>query len=146
MNPTLARFGYPASRVAEYEYWTVLLRPDQLTLGSLILATTTDARAFGALEAPAFEELRSVVGDIERHLKRLFAYDTINYIMLMINDPNPHFHVVPRYREPRAFAGREFPDVSWPLPPDFSTQLEMTGAEKESLHRLLIEAWQQGAA
>ncbi len=38
MNETIQRFGYPATLVAEYEHWLVLLRPAQATLGSLVLA------------------------------------------------------------------------------------------------------------
>ncbi len=38
MNKTIVRFGYPATLVAEYEHWVVLLRPEQPTLGSLVLA------------------------------------------------------------------------------------------------------------
>src|SRR3546814_2464599 len=35
MNDTILKFGYPATLIREYEHWVVLLRPAQLTLGSL---------------------------------------------------------------------------------------------------------------
>ena len=35
MNETARKFGYPASMVGDYDHWLVLLRPAQVTLGSL---------------------------------------------------------------------------------------------------------------
>jgi diadenosine tetraphosphate (Ap4A) HIT family hydrolase len=37
--------------------------------------------------------------------------------MLMMVDPNVHFHVIPRYSEPRSWGGIDFPDAGWPGPP-----------------------------
>ena len=38
MNVTMQKFGYPDTLIAEYDHWVVLLRPSQVTLGSLVLA------------------------------------------------------------------------------------------------------------
>lgn len=38
MNATIEKFGYPATLIAEFDHWLVLLRPAQPTLGSLVLA------------------------------------------------------------------------------------------------------------
>ena len=56
MNPTIEKFGYPATLVREYEHWLVLLRPAQVTLGSLVLAAKSDATAYGDLPREAFAE------------------------------------------------------------------------------------------
>ncbi|MCZ6530457.1 MAG: HIT family protein [Chloroflexi bacterium] len=128
MNPTMKKFGYPESRVKEFETWVVLLRPQQITLGALVLACAEPATAFSGLSSKAFTELHEIIGCIERGLARAFAYDKINYLMLMMVDLDVHFHVVPRYAQNRSFAGREFRDSGWPGPPDF-TQVNATGAE-----------------
>src|SRR3546814_6351187 len=47
MNETIVKFGHPATLIAEYEHWVVLLRPAQPTLGALILAAKSDATDFG---------------------------------------------------------------------------------------------------
>ena len=60
MNPTIEKFGYPGSLIREYDHWVVLLRPAQVTLGSLVLAAKSDATAFSALPADAFAELARV--------------------------------------------------------------------------------------
>ncbi len=97
MNDTMTTFGYPESCVREYTHWAVLLRPKQVTLGSLILVCKDEARAFGDITPGAFVELATAVADLERTLKSAFDYDKINYLMLMMVDPDVHFHVIPRH-------------------------------------------------
>ena len=55
-NATITKFGHPASLVRDYEHWVVLLRPAQVTAGSLVLAAKGDATAYGALPQQAFIE------------------------------------------------------------------------------------------
>jgi diadenosine tetraphosphate (Ap4A) HIT family hydrolase len=117
VNPTIEKFGYPATLVREYEHWLVLLRPAQVTLGSLVLAAKSDGTAFSALPRAAFAEQADVIAAIERALTAFTGYERINYLMLMMVDPNVHFHVIPRYSEPRRWHGLEFPDAGWPGAP-----------------------------
>ena len=117
MNPTIEKFGYPATLLREFEHWLILLRPAQVTLGSLVLAAKSDATAFRELPKAAFAEQADAIAAIERVLSDFCAYERINYLMLMMVDPNVHFHVIPRYSQARQWRGREFPDVGWPGPP-----------------------------
>ena len=117
MNPTIEAFGYPDSLVREFEHWVVLVRPGQVTLGSLVLAAKSDVTAYGALSPEAFVEQGDVVAAIEQGLRAFVRYEKINYLMLMMVDPNPHFHVIPRYSAPRTWADLEFPDLGWPKAP-----------------------------
>src|SRR5687767_11275721 len=96
-NDTMMKFGYPASLIRDYEHWVVLLRPAQVTLGSLILAAKSDATAFGQLPPGAHAELAAVTKDIEATLLAEIGYEKINYLMLMMVDLHVHFHVLPRY-------------------------------------------------
>jgi len=57
------------------------------------------------------------------------AYERINYLMLMMVDPNVHFHVIPRYSEPRHWEGLEFPDAGWPGPPQLSSAVALTSRQ-----------------
>ena len=61
MNPTMRKFGYPGSLVADYEYWAVRLRPQQVTLGALVLACKENVTSFGAVSPAAGAELVQVV-------------------------------------------------------------------------------------
>ncbi len=117
-NKTVAAFGWPATLIRDYGAWVVLARPAQPTLGALVLASTEPATAFAALSDAAFATLPKAVRDIEAALASAYAYDKINYLMLMMVDPHVHYHVIPRYAEPRTFRGRTFRDAGWPKAPD----------------------------
>ena len=116
-NATMTKFGYPETLVAEQDGWVVLLRPGQVTLGSLVLVSRATATAFGQLDDPAFAALGPVIRRIEAVLGDLVGYEKINYLMLMMVDPDVHFHVIPRYEGTRRFEGFEVPDAGWPGPP-----------------------------
>ena len=127
-NQTITRFGHPATLVREYEHWLVLLRPSQVTAGSLILAAKSDATAYGALPVAAFAEQALAIAEIEATLRRAVDYERINYLMLMMVDPHVHFHVIPRYSGSRHFAGMEIADQGWPGPPDLKSTVALDDA------------------
>ena len=68
-NDTILKFGYPDTLIAEYPHWLVLLRPQQVTAGALVLAHRGDERAFSDLSPAAFAGLEHAIRDIERNLK-----------------------------------------------------------------------------
>ena len=57
--------------------------------------------------------------------------------MLMMVDPNVHFHVIPRYSEPRSWNGIEFPDAGWPGPPELGSAIQLQCAQIDALARQL---------
>ena len=133
MNPTILKFGYPATLLRELDHWLILLRPAQVTLGSLVLAAKSDATAYSALPREAFAEQADAVALIERGLAEFSRYERINYLMLMMVDPNVHFHVFPRYSEPRSWNGVEFPDAGWPGPPQLGAAIQLSSDQINNL-------------
>jgi diadenosine tetraphosphate (Ap4A) HIT family hydrolase len=145
VNDTIRKFGYPATVVAEYDRWVVLLRPQQVTFGALVLAHRGPETAFSAIGAPAFAELGRITADIEATLARVVAFERINYLMLMMVDPHVHFHVIPRYSTPRDFAGVSFADKGWPRLPDLAQVPDLTAARQREIVDHLRAAWPAGA-
>jgi len=133
MNATAVKFGYPSQVVREYGHWLVLLRPWQVTFGSLVLVCKDDVKSFGDISQEAASELKPVVADVERALKAVLNYEKINYLMLMMVDPDVHMHVIPRHSTPRTFGGLEFVDKNWPKPPDVYFALEVPEAIRAKL-------------
>lgn len=133
MNATIEKFGYPATLVAEFEHWLILLRPAQVTLGSLVLAAKSDATAYHELPREAFAEKADAITAIEAVLRDFCAYQRINYLMLMMVDPNVHFHVIPRYPEPRQWNGVEFPDAGWAGPPRLDAAVKLDEGQLQAL-------------
>jgi diadenosine tetraphosphate (Ap4A) HIT family hydrolase len=129
MNPTMVKFGFPATLLKDYDHWAVLLRPSQVTLGSLVLAAKSDATAYHQLSREAFAEQADAVADIERALGAFVRFEKINYLMLMMVDPNIHFHVIPRYSDTRGRNGIDFPDAGWPGPPDLKSGRQLSEDE-----------------
>ena len=141
MNSTLTNFGYPNSLINSYDNWSVLLRPQQVTLGSLILGAHGEFQAFGELSEQAMTELSKVIHDIENCLNHCFKYDKINYLMLMMVDPHVHFHVIPRFSGTREFNGIEFKDFGWPGPPDLSQSNLLNEIELNALAKHVKSHW-----
>ena len=137
MHATAEKFGWPATLVTEFEHWAVLARPAQPTLGSLVLAAKSEATAFGDLPAEAHAELKVATSAIEAALARAVDYAKINYLMLMMVDPQVHFHVIPRYEGTREWGSREFVDVGWPKVPDLGHAVALEGAELAALTQWL---------
>ena len=141
VNVTMEKFGYPATLVEEYNHWVVLLRPAQVTLGSLVLVCKDDAAAFPAISPEAFGELAQATRDIEATLSAFRAYDKINYLMLMMVDPDVHFHVLPRYASTQQFEDVDFPDAGWPAVPDLGTAVTPDDDLRSKLVAQLKEKW-----
>ncbi|BBB10843.1 HIT family protein [Sphingopyxis sp. FD7] len=133
MNATIEKFGHPATLIADYVHWVVLLRPAQPTLGALVLAAKSDATAFGDLPDEAHAELKTATAAIEKALRQAVGYAKINYLMLMMVDPHVHFHVLPRYDGERSGAGLTVPDAGWPGQPDLAQAVKLDESQIAAL-------------
>ncbi len=122
----MEKFGYPGTLLREFYHWVVLLRPAQVTLGSLVLAAKDDATAYSRLPNDAFTEQADAIRAIEAALAAFSRYERINYLMLMMVDPNVHFHVIPRYSSARSWNSIEFPDSGWPGPPQLGSAVGLS--------------------
>ena len=127
--------------VRGYQHWAVHLRRGQVTLGSLVLACLDPAPTMASLPPEAFLELKQVMTEVEATLSSLFRYDKINYLVLMMVDPQVHFHVIPRYGSPRSFGGVPFLDPDWPMPADTLRVQPTTAALLEQLRDHLRQRW-----
>jgi diadenosine tetraphosphate (Ap4A) HIT family hydrolase len=143
-NETIRKFGYPDTLLANYEHWVVLLRPQQVTLGSLVLACREQATRFSDISPHAFADLATAIGDIEAVLSQTFSYNKINYLMLMMVDPHVHFHVIPRYAEAKEFGGVTFADAGWPGVPDLGVPTALDQVQIAALADFLRRRWPAG--
>lgn len=136
LDVTLKKFGYPTTLVKEYRHWYLLCRFKQVTLGSLILICKDQVDAFSKISAESFAELPFAIKEIEKNLKELYQYDKINYLMLMMKDPEVHFHVIPRYSSDRQFKEVIFSDTAWPKKADIDIVNDIS---EKTLLKLTIE-------
>lgn len=137
----MLKFGYPATLIAETSDWCLLARPHQATLGALVLVCREPATAFGDVSAQGFATLGRLVGQIEPMLKQFVTYDKINYLMLMMVDPDVHFHILPRYDGARTFGKLAISDAGWPGPPDLGQGPTPDAAQMADLVTALKTLW-----
>jgi diadenosine tetraphosphate (Ap4A) HIT family hydrolase len=140
-NATELKFGDPQTRIAQTRSWTVLLRPRQPTLGSVVLVCREPVQAFSSLSGEAFADLQRVVQAVERMLREAVDYERINYLMLMMVDPDVHFHVIPRYGSARRFADIDYPDAGWPGPPALEPAVVPSADARAALLARLRSGW-----
>jgi diadenosine tetraphosphate (Ap4A) HIT family hydrolase len=142
-HATLKAFGYPDTVIHEYENWVVLLRPAQVTVGSLVIVHKSEAEAYSELDAASFQEYGTVVKDVDAALKSCFSHDKMNYLMLMMVDPHVHYHVIPRYSAARDFLGHVYEDTGWPALPDLGNAHVVNDQERDALIQQIKSAWGQ---
>ncbi len=147
MNDTITNFGHPQTLIGESDAWVVLLRPQQATLGALVLACKEDVLALHDVSAAALAEMPTMMSRCEALLQDAFGYDKINHLMLMMVDPHVHYHVLPRYAEPRrcnvpALADVVFEDAGWPALPRLDAPTALDDEQRLALTAMLRERWQ----
>jgi len=101
------------TQLAASAHWSAHLNADQGLLGRCYLVLQrpeTDALAVTDAE---LTELWAFARHIRTALTALFAPDHFNYALLMNQDAQVHFHLIPRYHDRRQFSGGTFVD------PDF---------------------------
>lgn len=137
MNSTLQKFGYPETCVWHGKHWAVLLRPQQATLGALVMCTLSEAKSHAELKPEALTELGTALGRVERASQKFRTYSKINFLTLMMVDPHLHTHVLPRYDAPQIFEGMTFLDPGWPAMPDLKSVNAITDDMRSKLSQQL---------
>lgn len=136
VNETIAKFGYPDTVLKEYDHWVVLFRLKQVTVGSMIIAAKSSANSLGELSSEVWAEFATVSEDVEAWLVTAFGAKRVNYLALMMKDPNVHFHVIPRYDGPISVDGQDFLDPDWPLKTELN-EVDMSDETKQTIQRMI---------
>jgi len=93
------------------------------------------------VSSDAYSELPIVTGELEAALRKAFGMEKINYILLMMVDKEVHFHVIPRYSEPKSFGDVEFTDPGWPKHPDMQSLATLTDEQFSALKQHIKDCW-----
>ena len=113
---------YTQGFLKEYQYWALEVSYRQHTLGSYIVFCKREIEKISELTSEEILELGVVMREIENTLLNInsFKPDRFNYLQLGNNLHTLHFHGIPRYKEPRIFAGKKWTDKTWGHPPIWS--------------------------
>ncbi len=110
----MKRFEPENYTIHTFDYWVVLLRKRQVTLGSVIVALRREVPSFSMVSVEEFAELSNVFSWYEKTIKKLYGAEKFNYIAAMMKDNFVHFHAFPRYNNAILRYGMEWKDDYWP--------------------------------
>jgi diadenosine tetraphosphate (Ap4A) HIT family hydrolase len=137
----MLKFDYPNNVIGETDHWIVQLRPDQVTLGALVLISREPVQSFGDVSIDGFTGLKAVCTKIETMLQSIVHYQKINYLMLMMVDNDVHFHVFPRYEGTKEMLGTSVVDAGWPGPPKLDHAVTLDSAARDMLVDAMRQHW-----
>lgn len=103
----------PPAAVYESEHWFVLVSWQQHTLGTLLIVHKENIPRWSQISPEAAVDFLGVQKHVELVLDENFSPDHYNYIQAGNVTSHLHFHVIPRYKDVRNFAGHKFADKSF---------------------------------
>jgi len=129
----IEKFKVDSLQIFETDYWCWSLRPVQTTIGAGILSLKREEEHFSGITEDESKDLIKIVRVIENTLTKLFGYQRINYLMLMMVDLQVHYHTIPRYDKEISYFGKTWVDNDWPKPPTITGE----PTDDETLEKLL---------
>ena len=127
------------------DFWTLVLNENQATLGRVFFALNRHETDAAALSDAEVLSLWAFVRETKAALSALFAPDHFNYMFLMNLTPHVHFHIFPRYAQPREFGGQTFADSRYGDHYDPAENRALDAAAEEQLIAALRHALTQPA-
>lgn len=100
--------------LAEGLYWRLILNQNQNLLGKCFLVLRRHLERVPQLTAPEWTDLHLQLGCATTMLEHAFTPIHFNYAFLQNQDRHIHLHIIPRYNQPRHFAGLVFDDDDYP--------------------------------
>jgi diadenosine tetraphosphate (Ap4A) HIT family hydrolase len=99
--------------IRQYQFFTVLANFKQPTLGASLIVLNRHVSRLSEFIAAEKKEYWTVVDAVEYALDSAFEPDGVNYLMMANTVPHIHWHVVPRYKDPRQLAGARWVDENY---------------------------------
>lgn len=132
----VTKFKLTQLKIYESKHWIWSLREGQVTLGSGVISLKREVEKLSDVNAEEYRDLSTLIEVVEKTLTRVFCYDKINYLALMMVDKQVHFHVISRYERQISFANYYWIDKDYPRPPVLNTQ-EISDIQLMEIHALL---------
>ena len=108
------RFSDPKLMIKQGKYWSIIFRESTTTLGNCILICNKECPTFGDLTPEEMAEFPTMCAWYENKIKTLYGAVKFNYPAMMMKEEFVHFHIIPRYNEPKEKYGITWVDKDWP--------------------------------
>jgi diadenosine tetraphosphate (Ap4A) HIT family hydrolase len=103
-----------APKIAESEYWILILNHSQRFLGACIWVLKRHIESISELSPEEWADLHPQLSRTRQALIEQFQPDHFNYAFLQNQDRHVHMHILPRYATPRDYLGIHFNDPDYP--------------------------------
>ena len=103
-----------APKIAESDYWTLILNHNQRFLGACFWVLRRHIESVVELTPAEWADLHPQIIRATQALVQHFKPDHFNNVFLQNQDRHVHMHIFPRYAQSRVFAGITFEDVDYP--------------------------------
>lgn len=110
----MKKFKPDKNVIKEFDYWVVLLREKQVTLGAAVIILKREIQSLSQMTSEEAAEFPKVVEWYEKLNSNLFGAEKFNYVVAMMKDNFVHYHAFPRYSTVFTRHNIEWKDVSWP--------------------------------
>src|SRR5690554_1758089 len=124
--------------IKELGGWVISLRPQQVTIGSLVISLKRKCEFLHEITPEESEELSLVFKLIEKIYTLTFKPEKVNYLALVMVDNQVHFHVIPRYNNSVQFENVIYNDKDYPKPPNVLDSVEFSEQKLLTLKELII--------
>lgn len=108
------RFNRKDLFIKEFNYWTLLLMPVPITIGSCIILLKRQCNSIASLTDEEMIEFRVVCKYFENKCKKLYGAIKFNYHANMMKESFVHFKAIPRYDKSVKKHGVEWIDCDYP--------------------------------
>jgi diadenosine tetraphosphate (Ap4A) HIT family hydrolase len=110
----MKKFNPEKNTIKEFNYWVVLLREKQVTLGATVIVLKREVSSLAQLTKEEAIEFPKVVSWFEKLGTSLYGAEKFNYVVAMMKDNFVHYHAFPRYGTVLTKYGVEWKDQNWP--------------------------------
>lgn len=110
----MKKFKPEKNTIKEFQYWLVVLREKQVTLGASVIILKRNIPSISQMTAEEAAEFPRVIDWYEKLSKELFGAKKFNYVVAMMKDNFVHYHAFPRYDKMIFKYGVEWTDSQWP--------------------------------
>jgi len=107
------------------------VRKNNFKLGSCVAITKEHHETFSEITPQEMAEYAIIMKEIEAAIKKAFGNDAIHHMALMMKDHHTHFHIIPRYKEKKVFAGEEWVD-------EFNPEVTILGKREPELSQEVL--------
>jgi diadenosine tetraphosphate (Ap4A) HIT family hydrolase len=108
------RFNNQELLLKEFNYWTIIIRENVVTLGSCIIILNSGKSNLKDVSPEEMAEFPEVCKWFEEKTKALYGAEKWNYCAMMMLESFVHFSAIPRYSKEINMYNRTWTDTEWP--------------------------------